>query len=102
MGDESLLHQRPVELEDVLGAQVSVGDDPLRRWSWAGGVQQADEIPGSVQVIEPRVRVGVLGRDEVCDRRRIDGVQLAEEPSEPSCGALGWNRPSSGCPGIRW
>jgi hypothetical protein len=67
----------------VLGAEVGVSDDPVRRRSWAARVQHADEVAGAIEIGEPRSGVGVLGGDQACDRRRIDGVQLPQEPPQP-------------------
>jgi hypothetical protein len=85
--DQSMMPLLAVELEDVLGTEVGVGDDPLRRWSWAAGMQHADELAGAIEVSEPCARVGVVSGDQVCDCLRIDAVQVTKEPAQSPCGA---------------
>ena len=75
--------QRPVELQDVLGAQVSVGDDSPTGWTGAAGVHKPDEVAGPVELLEPGAGVGVFGGDEVLHSLYVDGVKLAQKPTQP-------------------
>ena len=67
----------------MLGTAVGVGNDPVGGGGRAGSVQHVNEVSRTVEVLEPFAGIGILGGDEVRNGRRIDRVQLAEEPSQP-------------------
>lgn len=81
--------QRPAELEDVLGAEVGVGDHALTRTRRTARAHDVDEVARTAEVLEPLAQVGGFGRDEVLHRRRVDRMQLAQKASESTAGAGG-------------
>ena len=87
--DQSMMPVSVRELEDVLGAEVGVSDHALTRVA-DGSHARRRRARWAFEAVEPRAGIGVHGRDEVDDRRRIDRMQVAQEPPEPARAAGRW------------
>ena len=75
--------------EDVLGAEVGVGEHEVLRRLRPAGVQHTQQVRGPVEVAQPGIGFGGSHGCVVADLASIDPVQLAEEPAQARCRVWG-------------